>query len=541
MTTTKTKPKEIKAQPETKVTIVPTPAELQVILDECIELVRTNQFTDDDLWQFIRIFLGIEVPRVSHCKNHSAPFDFIADGFFGRYPTDGGVVHANRGGGKTLDVAILHICLMILKPGYELAHVGAVERQGMKCYEYFIGFSEMAPLDDQFSKTLLKDAQTHSGSKLQNIPGTYAAVSGPHPNGLTFDEIEEAKGWEVIEKAMGCPMSLKGYNSFILFLSTRDFVGGIMDKMLARVGRVGWAVYTWCIWDVIERCPDHRQCKNCPALTQARCNGKAKTVPGGFYKINDFIQKSGTVDDDTWISQYLCLTPARSGRVYKEFDRKNHVTKTALRFDPALPIYVLCDPGFTNPFVLLWVQFDSMDRMIVVKERRWVGYTDDEVCTELLEYAKKTPRSSINYLPVNPKKTPQKRIEFVCDTASPDVMRTFRRMLGWSIRRGWKKAENEIEDIKLVRGAIKLRNDGTSGLLISSDCVGSDEDNPGLIEEMEQLSWKKSTQGLNQKDEIRDYRNHGPDAVKYGVKAVIHGIKRGEHKIKAGGRVGLNI
>ena len=527
------------AKTDERVTIVPTKAELDVLLNEFINLSKNGKLTDDDLWEYNRIFLGIEIPRVAHCKHHDAPFNFVADGFFDRYTSGGAVAHANRGGGKTIDVAVLHNDLMVLKPGYELAHVGSVERQGMKCYEYFLKFSDMPSINEQFSKTLLKDAQTYAGSKLQNIPGTYAAVSGPHPHGLSFDEIEECKGWEIIEKAMGCPMSSRDKHSFILFLSTRDFVGGMMDKMLARAGRVGWAVYTWCIWDVVERCPDHRKCSNCPPLTQDRCNGEAKKVPGGFYPIVDFIQKSATVDDDTWIAQYLCLTPARTLRVYKDFDRKYHVSKQSLRFAPELPVYTLVDTGFTNPFVILWVQIDAHDRMIVIKERRWLGYTAGEICEELVKYEKKTPRSSINYLPVR-KGLANQPIRMVIDTATPGDAKTFRQRLGWMNLRGWKKAEEEIADIKLVRQALKLRDDGTSGILISSDCVGPDEDNLGLIEEMEQLSWRKPSTGLNPKDQIRDYQNHGPDAIKYGIKAIICAPKPGERTVKSGGRVGLS-
>lgn len=54
--------------------------------------------TDDELHAWLLDELGLDIPRVSVCEDHDAPFTFIADLFFER--TEAALLMANRGGSK---------------------------------------------------------------------------------------------------------------------------------------------------------------------------------------------------------------------------------------------------------------------------------------------------------------------------------------------------------------------------------------------------------------------------------------------------------
>jgi len=513
--------------------VTPSANELKSILDNFIELGRNRLLTDDDLWEYIRIFLGYEIPRVAFCPEHDAPFDTIADAFFDRFYVGGAVAHANRGGGKTLNTAILHNCCMVLQPGIELAHVGAVERQGQKCYSYFKNFASSKPLDTYFAKTLLSDATTTHGSQLQHLPGTYAAVSGPHPNILTFDEIEECKSWDVIQKSWGCPTSTNNFGAFNLYTSTRDKVGGLMDRMLQYAARVGWKVYSWCIFDVVARCPESLKCRECPPLVQKRCQGRCKRTTG-FYPIRDFINKAATVDDDTWTAQYLCKTPLRTGAVYKNFDRQVNVSKVPLRFNYDRPIYITIDAGFNAPAVFLWVQHSPTQQFQFIREQRFRFHTIDEIIDELITMSTRYSPGSQNHLPI------MRGIHFNCDSAAADYIAQLRKRLGW-VFIGPRKKDEEIDGIKKVKRHLKVRSDGIPGIIISCDCVGRDEENLGLIDEMEAFSWKRPIMDRSPTDDTEEKNDHGPDGVRYHIEHFDKRWQSAGFRSQAKGKLGADI
>jgi hypothetical protein len=85
-------------------------SELRLIANEYVECFKRGDFDDDDLHNYIRLILGYDIPRRPFCENHIAPFQFVSDVFFGRCAGGAAVGFANRGGGKTLNLAILENC-----------------------------------------------------------------------------------------------------------------------------------------------------------------------------------------------------------------------------------------------------------------------------------------------------------------------------------------------------------------------------------------------------------------------------------------------
>jgi hypothetical protein len=145
--------------------------------------------TDDELYAWIKSEFGIDLPRKSVCPDHDPPFKFLADLYFERV----GAVLAmgNRGGGKTLLVAILHWLNSIFKPGCESCTFGATEAQSLRCYAYIKGWiyvdGEKRP---EIVSTLMRKTLFTNTSDVEVLPGTPDAVNGPHPQKAHADEVE---------------------------------------------------------------------------------------------------------------------------------------------------------------------------------------------------------------------------------------------------------------------------------------------------------------------------------------------------------------
>jgi hypothetical protein len=71
------------------------------------------------------------------------------------------------------------------------------------------------------------------------------------------------------------------------------------------------------------------------------------------------------------------------GRVFKDFDEEVHVRD--LKYDPDLPLYLACDYGWTNPFVMLFIQVDVWDNVYVIAEYRATRKDINDIAAELAD------------------------------------------------------------------------------------------------------------------------------------------------------------
>ena len=82
---------------------------------------RVRPLTKDHLGNYVREFLGLEVPNKAICDDHVSPMDYLWDSFSvdfvggGRSNADA-VVWANRAGGKTRLAAVATLLDCIFKP-----------------------------------------------------------------------------------------------------------------------------------------------------------------------------------------------------------------------------------------------------------------------------------------------------------------------------------------------------------------------------------------------------------------------------------------
>ena len=100
----------------------------------------------DDLRNYVKVFLGIDVPDVSLCEGHSSPMDYLWHCFSGDFPfgtqraNGDAVVWANRAGGKTQLGAIATLLDCIFKANCQVRILGGSLEQSSRMYEYLAGF-----------------------------------------------------------------------------------------------------------------------------------------------------------------------------------------------------------------------------------------------------------------------------------------------------------------------------------------------------------------------------------------------------------------
>lgn len=339
---------------------------------------------DDELHAWVLETIGVDIPRVSVCENHQPPFEFLADLYFER--TDSALLMANRGGSKTFLVAILHLVNSKYKPGIEGLTIGAIEAQAKRCYSHLQLFLTKSKEDD-VATTKISETIWKNGSKVEIVPGTMAAVNGPHCQVVHADEAELMDP-AVYDESRNISQSKRLpdgrlYRSQDVITSTRKRAHGLMQSLLDEIQEAKqmglkppYELYVWCIFDTaakVENCqvanPDLPKCDQCECDTVVKGrweDGKPRTFASvckgrlgrsaGWLPLDDLINTFTKSSRDIWEAQQECVRPSTEGLVIPTFARTNHCI---LKYDP-LPelgtIYMAVDWGGTNPHAVNWYQ-----------------------------------------------------------------------------------------------------------------------------------------------------------------------------------------
>lgn len=340
------------------------------ILSHFLELDSKGRFpnspkTPDELHIFVRLAYNINIPKTVVIEGHRAPFEFLCDLFF-EYgivdkngnklnPEDRGVKNAlafgSRGSGKTHTVAVLNHLECIFKPECEIAHAGAVRAQAKQAFKNFAAFCQLDWFKDMCQRYealtgkpfVVKETQEEyafaNGASQSIIVASEKGLRSPHPQKARLDEIDLME-WGLIQTGLSMVRNkkvpklwngktdIRGQN---VFTSTRQLEHGTMQTLIDRATEMGFKVYEWNIWDVLEKCT--RQCENdpvygtCPILTF--CGGRAHNSDG-FYPIDDFCAKVQGLDRDTFEVEWENKRPSRARLVYPMLDTKHHMTSEML-------------------------------------------------------------------------------------------------------------------------------------------------------------------------------------------------------------------
>ncbi len=419
-------------------------------------LRRVRPESRRDLRNYVKVFLGIDVPERKICGEHNSPMDYLWYGFSADFGAEkranaDAVVWANRGGGKTELAAIATLLDCVFKPDCQVRILAGSGEQAGRMYEYLTGFLNNG-FDELLAGPALKGkCRFGNGSGVEVLTQSPASVRGQHIQKLRCDEVELFDE-KVFSAAKFTTHSKAGLTAGMEMISTMHRPYGLMQRIVTSAKRFGTPVFKWCLWEVIERCRD-RSCSRCGL--SGDCQGKAKKADG-YLRIDDCISAMRRASRAGWEAEMLCKRPSREHVVFDEFDPDVHVK--SIDYDANLPLYRAIDFGFVNPFVCLWIQVDGEGVVRVIDEYVRSRATIDIHAEQIKE---RTPGGE------------ERVAATFCDPAgrsTNDVTgtSTIRELRSLGIITRYRRS-GILEGIELIRRAIRA-GDGKSRLVISARC-----------------------------------------------------------------------
>lgn len=456
-----------------------------------------------DLKNYIKVFLGINVPDKRICPEHNSPMDYLWYSFSADFVPHNRsnadtIVWANRAGGKTLLAAIATLLDCIFKPHCQVRILAGSGEQASKMYEYLLGFLRQG--FDRFTiKPVLKTkCRFITGSACEVLTQSPTSVRGQHIHKLRCDEIELFDE-QVFEAAKFTTQSSHNITGAMEMISTMHRPYGLMQKLISQANQNQGTpqsgnqtkLFKWCIWETIEKCTD-RSCSTCPLWVD--CAGKAKQA-NGYLKIDDCITMMRRASRAGWQAEMLCKKPSLENVVFDEFDPAIHVKP--VDYNPNLPLYRSIDFGFVHPFVCLWIQVDDKGTVRVIDEYVRTRATIDILAREIIA---RTPCSE------------EKVAATFCDIAGKAKSHitgtsVISELASFGIRLR-ARPSHILEGIELIRRAIR---DGTgkTKLVISPAC-------PRLIEALSCYHYPDNCAGSASELPLKDgVYDHPIDALRY--------------------------
>lgn len=206
--------------------------------------VSRPPITEQELYHWVRCFLGTTLVRTQVCPEHQAPFDAFANAYFARDPVT--VWYASRGfGGKSWMLATLALTEAITMAA-KVNVLGGSAAQSTNVLEHMdtMLYYRNAPryLIEHVHKFEVKLIH---GNTVRALMASPTSVRGPHPSRLRLDEIDEME-MGILDSAMGMPMTQGSIQAQTVMSSTLQYPNGTMRQILDRAGEKGWPTFTWC-------------------------------------------------------------------------------------------------------------------------------------------------------------------------------------------------------------------------------------------------------------------------------------------------------
>ena len=492
-------------------------------------LRRTRPRTRRDLKNYVKVFLGIDVPDRNICPEHNSPMEYLWHAYNAdfRFTIDecrlrkienrklkivnaDCIVWANRAGGKTELAAVATLLDCVFKPNCQVRILGGSGEQSGRMYEYlntFIcnGFEEFL-----LGPVLKTKCRFINGSVVEVLTQSATSVRGQHVQKLRCDEVELFDE-DVFAAAKFTTQSTNNIIAAMEMISTMHRPYGLMQKIVSsacrfsddgrqrtddgrfvpRASSLVPLVFKWCIWEVIEKCTD-RNCSQCPLFED--CRGKAKSACG-YLKIDDCITQRRRASRASWEAEMLCRKPLLQNVVFDEFDPDVHVHP--VDYDPNLPLYRSLDFGFVNPFVCLWIQVDSKGVVRVIDEYIRSRATIDVHASEIK-----------SRMPCSEEQVAATFCDpagaSVNDVTGTSIVRELRQ-LGIMVR---FRRSSILAGIELIRRAVR-DGSGKNSLLISPRCQR-------LIEALQCYHYPENSGAAGRELPLKDgVYDHPIDALRY--------------------------
>jgi hypothetical protein len=223
--------------------------------------------------------------------------------------------------------------------------------------------------------------------------------------------------------------------------------------------------------------------------------------PGGRQD-PEILEAEADLTSDEFDRQYGAMFVDRVGRVMQEWDDDIHVAK--LRYNPEWPLYLALDYGYTNDWVMLFIQVDAFENAYVIREKRWKLKDTEQIALEVLEDPLLGPLV-------------RKAVAFYPDPAAPDDTQIFARKTKIPAR---MNTGGEIKTrLAAIRKRLKLKPENAPpeeqqpAIMVDESCTM-------LIWEMrEGYRWPEhKSEEKNESENPMDKDNHGPEALGRFVK-----------------------
>lgn len=435
----------------------PTETNIQKAAQLYEALRRKRPATRAHLKNYVKVFLGLDIPDAPVCPEHAAPMDYLWHSFnsdFAKSQRTNAdcIVWANRGGGKTELAAVATLLDCIFKQNCKVRILAGSGEQAYRMYEYLLGFLSKGFDSFLAEPTRAEKCAFSSGSNVELLTQSATSVRGQHIHKLRCDEVELFAD-DVFNAAKFTTQSTDNLLAAMELISTMHRPYGLMQKLIDQAKINDTPIFKWCIFETIEKCRD-RSCSQCPLWPD--CAGKAKSS-AGYLKIDDVLTHMRRCSRAGFEAEMLCKRPSLENVVFDEFDSDVHVKP--IEYDPNLPLYRSLDFGFVNPFVCLWLQTDQSGSVRVIDEyirsRATIAAHASEIIT-------RTPCSEENVAGT------------FCDPAGAglnDITGTssVRELRAFGIKARFRRS-SILEGIELIRRALRS-GDSRSSLLISPRCA----------------------------------------------------------------------
>lgn len=307
------------------------------------------------LRDWIRRFLSIELAPTSVCHGHAAPWRIFEEVHLHRPPL--ALLLGPRGGGKSFLSALDTHLTSRWYPGHGTRILGGSKAQSEQIYRALRDLVRGETGEEATVSRLLRAKGVYrNGSEVELLAASPTSVRGPHVPSLKLDEVDEIDT-DLRESSMGMCMNRKGHSASVLMTSTWHRTGGPMANLMERANAGDFPLYSFCAFEILERCPDARSGKNlekCPECPLVRwCHADRDRDPlgrpkakrsDGHYSIDALIQKARATSVRTFEADYLCRGPKADGLWFPAFDPDVHVDPRA-EFDPRWLVHVAVDSG----------------------------------------------------------------------------------------------------------------------------------------------------------------------------------------------------
>lgn len=316
---------------------------------------------------------GIKVGLEPVCPGHTAPAEVLASWMFHR--PHNSVLVANRGGGKSFLRGFATHFNSGVHQGFHTRILGGSKAQSEQIYNALRTFeANDEATSSAFQYVNKTEASYRNGSQVSILAASPTSVRGPHVPDLCLDEVDEIKP-EIRDASYGMAMDIGGHHASITHTSTWHKVGGPMSELIERAKAQRFPLWTFCVFEVLERCPDSRsgpgleRCPECPIFKWCH-EGKedAGGLPkakrsNGHYTIDALIQKLEIASFRIFEADYLCLRPRADGIWFTEFDKANI---QPVEYNPDFPVHVSIDSNVWTGAVAFQVITDRWSKAFKV-------------------------------------------------------------------------------------------------------------------------------------------------------------------------------